>query len=96
MKVVINNCHGGFSLSDAAVGRYVELADLIITDTDEFYSRNIPRDDTALVQTVEELGVLANGSFAKLKIVDVPDDVEWEIEDYDGLEWVAEKHRTWG
>jgi len=30
-----------------------------------------------------------------LKIVDIPDGVEWEIEEYDGMEWVAEKHRTW-
>lgn len=95
MKVVINDCHGGFGLSDAAVERYVELADLTITDTDEFYSRNIPRDDTALVQTVEELGALANGSFARLKIVEIPNDVNWYVEEYDGLEWVAERHRTW-
>jgi hypothetical protein len=95
MKIVINDCHGGFSLSDAAIERYVKLADLTITDTDKFYSRDIPRDDTALVQTIEELGVLANGDFARLKIVEVPDDVNWYIGDYGGLEWVAERHRTW-
>jgi hypothetical protein len=27
--------------------------------------------------------------------VDIPDDVKWEIEEYDGNEWVAEVHRTW-
>ena len=32
---------------------------------------------------------------ANLKMVEIPDDVEWEIADYDGKEWVAEKHRTW-
>jgi hypothetical protein len=30
-----------------------------------------------------------------LLIVEVPADVDWYIEEYDGLEWVAEKHRTW-
>ncbi len=25
----------------------------------------------------------------------IPDDVKWQIEEYDGLEWIAEKHRTW-
>lgn len=95
MKVVINDCHGGFSLSDAGIARYLELADLTMTAADEFYARDIPRDDTALVQVVEEMGRMANGSFAILKIVDIPNDVNWYIEEYDGLEWVAEVHRTW-
>ena len=37
----------------------------------------------------------ANGKWAKLKIVRVPKDVKWTIEENDGWEWVAEKHRTW-
>ena len=59
------------------------------------YARDIPRDDPTLIQVLEELGVTANGEFAKLRIVEIPEDVEWEIEEYDGLEWVAEKHRKW-
>jgi hypothetical protein len=27
--------------------------------------------------------------------VDIPDDVNWYIEEYDGNEHVAERHRTW-
>jgi len=30
-----------------------------------------------------------------LKVVEIPDDVEWRIHDYDGAEHVYEKHRTW-
>jgi len=30
-----------------------------------------------------------------LKIVEIPDDVDWEINEDDGSEWIAEKHRTW-
>lgn len=30
-----------------------------------------------------------------IKVVEIPDDVEWYIEEDDGMEWVAEKHRTW-
>jgi hypothetical protein len=60
-----------------------------------FTPRNIARDDPALVQVVKELDTAANGSHAELKVVSVPADVEWEIDEYDGLEWVAEKHRTW-
>lgn len=55
----------------------------------------IPRDDPVLAQVVEELGKKANGDHAGLKVVEIPDDVEWQIEEYDGAEWVAEKHRTW-
>jgi hypothetical protein len=28
-------------------------------------------------------------------VVEIPDGIEWSIQEYDGLEWVAEKHRTW-
>lgn len=58
--------------------------------------RGFDRDDPALVQVVEELGDRANGSAASLKVVEIPDDVEWYIEEYDGSEWVSEAHRTWG
>jgi len=27
--------------------------------------------------------------------VEVPDDVVWTIENYDGMETIHEKHRTW-
>jgi hypothetical protein len=60
-----------------------------------FSDRDVARDDPHLIQVVEELGELADGRFAQLKIVEIPDDVEWQIDEYDGLEWVAEKHRTW-
>lgn len=59
------------------------------------YERDIERHDPALVQTVEELGELANGKHAELAIVEIPDDVEYSIEEYDGNEHVAEAHRTW-
>jgi hypothetical protein len=53
------------------------------------------RHDTRLVRLVEELGAAANGGFAKLEIVEIPADVEYEIQEYDGNEHVAEAHRTW-
>jgi len=59
------------------------------------YERDIERHDPALVQAVEELGELANGKHAELAIVEIPDDVEYTIEEYDGNEHVAEAHRTW-
>lgn len=61
----------------------------------EFFGREIPRDDPLLLQVVEELGAATNGRMASLKVVEIPDDVDWEVEEYDGLEWVAETHRRW-
>lgn len=59
------------------------------------YCRDIARDDPAMVQAVQELGDAANGGYAELVVVDIPDDVEWTIKEYDGMEHVAEAHRTW-
>jgi hypothetical protein len=111
MKIVINNRHGGFSLSHEAIIKYLELKGIKfefkksisgwandeyhLEDGSRFWNRDILRNDPALVQVVEEMGEEANGDFAHLKVVEIPDDVEWTIDEYDGLEWVAEQHRTW-
>ena len=142
-RIVINTCHGGFGLSEAAVLRYLELCGLPVwpeptgkfssltgptywlvpPDGDRvgdgtpdnwyemtlaerqaynkkyseqvFHDRDVDRDDPYLVQVVEELGADANGRYAELKVVEIPADVDWIIEEYDGAEWVAERHRTW-
>jgi len=60
-----------------------------------FSDYDIHRDDPILVRVVEELGEEANGAHARLKIVEIPYDVDWQIEEYDGNEWVSEKHRVW-
>ena len=131
MKVVINNCYGGFGLSDEAERKLYEKGSKMVEacDPKEYYGEredwekkfeedkkrtgifgmNVVdgkilhtnnhdeefRSDPQLVAVVEELGEKANGECAELKIVEIPDDVEWTIEEYDGNEWVAEKHRTW-
>ena len=91
-KVVINTCHGGFGLSAAAESKYKELAN--ITDP-IFYSRSIARDDEHLIDVVELMGSAAAGEYAELKVIEIPDDVNWYIEEYDGKEHVAELHRIW-
>jgi hypothetical protein len=91
-KVVINACHGGFGLSAEAESKYRELSG--ITDPN-FYSRRIPRDDEHLIAVVELMGSEASNKYSELKIVEIPDDVNWYVEEYDGKEWVAERHRTW-
>ena len=64
-------------------------------DAEGFYDRNLARDDPLLIQVVEEMKEKASGRHAHLKIVEIPDNVDWEIEEYDGAEWVSEKHQTW-
>jgi hypothetical protein len=58
----------------------------------DFYS---DRSDPDLIAVIEEMGESANGRYADIKIVDIPDDVDWHIVEYDGLEHVAEAHRIW-
>jgi hypothetical protein len=57
--------------------------------------RDGERADPILVAVVEEMGAAADGEYASLSVVAIPDDVEWEIDDYDGIEQVHEKHRVW-
>lgn len=56
---------------------------------------DIPRDNSVLVEIVEEFGEKANSRYSDLKVVEIPEDVEWYIEENDGMEWIAERHRTW-
>ena len=93
MKIVINRCYGGFSLSELAceklsalVGRRVESYD---------YHDASDRANPNLIKVVEELGDRANTSCSKLKIIEIPDDVDYTISEYDGMETVEEVHRTW-
>jgi hypothetical protein len=53
------------------------------------------RSDPDLVRCVRALDDEADGPHASLEVVEIPEDVEYTIEEYDGYEWVAEKHRTW-
>jgi len=84
-KIVINKCFGGFGYSDEAQKKY-GLPE---------YDFHCERDNPNLIKAVEEMGQDVNSRFSELKIVEIPDDVEWGIDEYDGLESVAEVHRTW-
>jgi len=79
------------------VEEYLRLYETNDAALDEvtFSERDIPRDDPVLVSVVEDLGGEANGIYAELHITEIPDGVDWEIEEFDGREWVSEKHRTW-
>ena len=89
-KIVINTDFGGFNLTEKDFMEYKVRAN--ITDED-FWWWDIYRDDPILVQLVEEL--TEKNLQGALKVVSIPDDVEWEIHDYDGIESIHEKHRVW-
>lgn len=98
MKIVKNVCFGGYSLSDLALNRLAEVTGKSFNQCREDYDWSGDDDSRAapeLVQVVEELGDKANGSFAKLVVVEVPEDVNWYISDYDGMETIEEVHRSW-
>ena len=101
MKIAINKCYGGFGLSKAVYAElgikwdgygYLGNGDLGITsDNYEAY-----RKDPRLIAAIEKLGERkASGRYAELRIVEIPDDVDWQIDEYDGFETIHEKHRSW-
>jgi hypothetical protein len=90
MKVVINRCYGGFSLSEKA---YDCLG--IPWDGYGYGVFSADRSNPKLVACVEALGKEADGQLAKLKIVDIPDGINWEIVEHDGMERVVERHLSW-
>lgn len=60
-----------------------------------FSDRDIDRTDKDLIKVVEKLGKKANGQCADLNVIEIPDDINYEIEEYDGNEWIAECHKVW-
>jgi hypothetical protein len=88
VKVVINVQFGGFGLSTEAL-EWLKARGL---DMPEY---KIPRDHELLVECVEVLGERADGAYATLRVVEIPEHVIWEIEEYDGNESVVESHRSW-
>lgn len=152
MKVAINTCYGGFSLSPKAVARLAEFrgkkayffrshfnkpyepisaeeaegtmfwkafttpnpppnpsglakgrgkwqagVDALEAkiEAESIDSRPDDRSDPFLIQVIAELGKEADGACARLSVIEIPDGVDYEIEEYDGLESIHERHRSW-
>lgn len=66
------------------------------TATSNSFCQGIGRTDPLLIQVIEKIGATeTSGPHCQLKIVDIPDDVEWEITEYGGKEHIQEKGRQW-
>lgn len=91
MKVVINKCFGGFSISRecaeymASKGSERAKLELQESTTDKWYGYGsvdgldgyeYDRNDPLLVQAVEALGEKADGNYARLKVVEIPDGIK--------------------
>ena len=84
VKVVINQCFGGFGLS--------EKAEAIVEERigREFDPYEHPRHCPVLVSVVEELGEAANGRCANLTVEELRWGRRYIIKEYDGVEKVCE------
>ena len=98
MKIVINCTWGGFGLSQIALD-YLGIE--YCMDNDDFGIDNknpyAYRAYDKLIECIETLGEEADGDYAELKIVEIPDDVgyNWHIDEFDGMESIHENHRHW-
>jgi hypothetical protein len=86
MKVVINECYGGFSLSQEAWELYKNRGGTAENEMDICYRHDNYRNDPILVSVVEDLREAADGRFAELAIAVIPDEYDYWIEEYDGWE----------
>ena len=92
MKIVINDCYGGFGLSEEAEELYIQKKNISGS-----LRGDILRNDSVLVEVVETLGDKASGKYSELTVVEIPDDVtDWRIEEYDGWEHIAEGRKWYG
>ena len=99
-RIVIHTNYGGFQLSERMrIELARELPDVHPVEIEHgYYNRETSsrvdwswRAHPLVLAAVErDLAQVPN-----LKIVEIPEGVRWEIEEYDGKEWVAEMHRTW-
>jgi hypothetical protein len=53
------------------------------------------RTSEHLILAVETLKERANGYCALLKVVEIPDGIDYYIDNYDGIESVHEQHKSW-
>ncbi|MHB1462572.1 MAG: hypothetical protein ACYC1M_14890 [Armatimonadota bacterium] len=94
MTIVVNR-RGVFTLSEKAEIRLRELG-LSEELAKRFrYDRRLDRSHPLLVKVVEELGLEANGSYADLALVEVPDDTKWYVASWYGREVVKGSNRIW-
>ena len=79
MKLILNRCYGGFTLSDAQVALLNAKGP---HDVEEAF-----RTDSRLIASVEA-GDHGGSTYAQLEVVEIPDGCHYVIVEYDGYEQV--------
>ena len=96
MQVVINTSYSNFAIShDAILLIQKKIKNPKAKSQINAYAFDSDRSNPLLVEAVQKLGAKANGLYATLKIVEIPDDVEWRVDAVNGKEIIREKHRIW-
>ena len=96
MQVVINTSYSNFAISADAISLIQKkIKNPKAKSQINAYAFDNDRSNPLLVEAVQKLGAKANGLYTTLKIVEIPDDIEWQVFASNGEEWIAEKHRTW-
>ena len=90
MKVVVNGSRGTFGIPDGSEEWLETNSDHDFSKENWYHPAITTRTHPDFVRMVEEF--CPN---CRLKIVDVPDEVDIVICESGGYEWVAEKHRKW-
>ena len=111
MKIVLNKCYGGFGLSTKAfdwliVNKGWKLdkdfvkATSTYGDKDTKYWAKGDREELRInldvIECVEVLGKEASNRLSDMRVVEIPDNANWEIDEYDGIESVRESSEVWG
>ena len=92
-KTPIAEYFGKSNIKDIDI-HWETVHDGYVLDLKNSHSEEI-RCNSDLIKIIEELKEESFGQYAKLDIVEVPDGTEFEIEEYDGKEHVAEVHNKW-
>ena len=66
-----------------------------VTDGDYFLINSAYRTDSTLIEVVEELGNKASGPYGELRVVEIPDDLDYVIDEYDGIETLHQRVKEW-
>lgn len=80
MKILVNKCYGGYSINETIAEKL---------GYDSKYDEDSRYDETLIHMVEEGLKDEVNGRFAKLKVVEIPDEAtDWEMDEYDGMETI--------
>lgn len=81
------------ALRDSSSYAPLVVGETLLVDQHDQHDQN--RACPTLVAVVESMGNKSFGDHSSLRVIEIPDGVDFEIDEYDGVESVHEKHRSW-